>query len=367
MRSSNTPTPTPTPTQCTVYFHHLVFYPLQMLGAEVLSGSTPSNPQMKFPNGYGMHMIQEKTPAININAHLLSNKNLEPIEGSAALAHKQCNECYYGKHKGSQCTPEVSGTFKCCGDSASCTIATNDEYCHCTTNHKSSGTKTKYRIEVDMNISREIDKFKRIDMWTLTAPACHNNQKGVSVFEKEKPDNYCYHNTLPRAGGGSIFHKIDLQDDDDPLVKTKISMIAPASGLIVWGSGHLHTGGVSSELRINGKEVCTTEATYGTDSNEKTNARNEQNHLIAMGSCYDTAIYSDGGIRFNEGDVMTAESIYNGSINDDRFVGHGAAGEHKNVMSFFTMGVIFDGDSDWLTGKRNSASIRNNFVNIAGL
>jgi len=339
-----------------------------MLGAETLYGAKPSNPLMKFPNGYGMHMIQEKSPDIRINAHLLSNKNLEPIEGSAALANKQCNECYYGPNKGSECTTATSGTFKCCGDSPACTTATSDDYCHCTTKNNSSGTKTKYRIEVDMTISREIDKFKRVDIWSVTAPACHVNQKGVSVFEKETPDNYCYHNRLSTySGGGSLFHKIDLQDDDDPLVETKMNVIAPASGLIVYGVGHLHTGGVSASLRINGKEVCTTGTTYGTNSNEKTNARNEQNHLIATGSCYNTAIYNDGGVRFDEGDVITAESIYNGSSNDDRFVGHGAAGEHKNVMSYFCIGVIFDGNSDWLTEKRNTEALFNDFANTAGL
>eukprot|EP00751_Fragilariopsis_kerguelensis_P024702 CAMPEP_0170879196 /NCGR_PEP_ID=MMETSP0734-20130129/31558_1 /TAXON_ID=186038 /ORGANISM="Fragilariopsis kerguelensis, Strain L26-C5" /LENGTH=234 /DNA_ID=CAMNT_0011262207 /DNA_START=19 /DNA_END=721 /DNA_ORIENTATION=- len=86
-------------------------------GAEALTVS-PEKPGVKFPNGYGMHVIYDKEkPMIHINAHLLSNKNLEPIEGSAALAHKQCNECYYGPNKGLECTPQVSGTFKCCGDS----------------------------------------------------------------------------------------------------------------------------------------------------------------------------------------------------------------------------------------------------------
>merc|ERR1719491_2019651 len=352
-----------------VYFHHLIIDPLPMLGAETLYGSKPSNPLIKFPNGYGMHsVISEQIPSININAHLLSNKNLEPTDGSIALAHKQCNECYYGANKGSDCTTATSGTFKCCGDSPACTTATSDDYCHCTIKNKSSRTKTKYRIEVDMTISREIDKFKRVDMWTVTAPACHVNQKGTSIFEKLSPDNFCYHNTLlPYFGGASLFHKIDLQNDDDPLVETKMNVIAPASGLIVHGLGHLHTGGVSATLRINGKEVCTTGTTYGSNTNEKTNARNEQNHLIAIGSCYHTAIYNDGGVRFKEGDVITAESIYNGSINDDRFVGHGAAGEHKNVMSYFVLGVIFDGNSDWLTEKRNTKKLFNNFVNTAGL
>jgi len=96
-----------------VYFHHLIFHPVQMIGAEALTVS-PEKPGVKFPNGYGMHVIYDKEkPMIHINAHLLSNKNLEPIEGSAALAHKQCNECYWGPNKGSDCTPEFSYDSDC--------------------------------------------------------------------------------------------------------------------------------------------------------------------------------------------------------------------------------------------------------------
>ena len=53
-----------------------------------------------------------------MNAHVLSNKNLQPIEGSLDLARKQCNECYYAPGKGDLCVPETNGTFACCGDGA---------------------------------------------------------------------------------------------------------------------------------------------------------------------------------------------------------------------------------------------------------
>jgi len=366
-----------------VYLHHFTLLPLTMLGAEVLTRDE-SNPYMKFPDGYGLHVISDETPELKIGAHLLSNKNLAPIDGSIHLAHKHCNECYYAQGKGSDCTPEVTGTLKCCGDSQSCT--TGGESCACATtsnnnnnnnNDAATTTVTKYQIQVDWLISRDIDKFERIDQWAFAAPACHVNLHGDSIFKEYSPDNYCYNNTIANVymGGGSIFHQIELQDEDDnnddnhnnPYVETKISYIAPTSGTIVWAQSHLHTGGVNATLRLNGDIICSTEATYGTNMDEDTNARNEQNHLIQIESCYETDIFQNGGIRFNEGDVITTESIYNGGINDNRFVGYGAGGEHKNVMSMFFTGVVLEGDATYLTEKRTSINGFGDLDNTFGL
>lgn len=345
-----------------VYVHHMTFMPVGMLGAEVLT----ADPDF-YPKGYGYHVIAEEQPNIVLNAHLLSHKDLAPVDGSLALAHKLCNECYYAPGKGSDCTPEVSGTFKCCGDSKSCTI--DEESCLCATNGGYDEMETtKYRIQVDMLISRDIDKFKRIDSWTLAAPACHVNLKGDPVFETYKPDNFCYNNTLSTfTGDNSLFHHIELQDDDDPYVKTTVSSVAPTSGLIVSANSHLHTGGVNATLFINGKPLCHTGTIYGTDSNTTTNSRNEKNHLIHIESCDHAEFVKAGGYRFNAGDIFTMQSIYHGGRNDARLLGYGAAGEHKNVMSYFTTVNVFDGDAPYMTKKRTSFSAVGNLIHTLGL
>ena len=124
---------------------------------------------------------------------------------------------------------------------------------------------------------------------------------------------------------------------------------------------------IVATLRLNGELLCTSGTTYGTNNNPKTNARNEKNHLIAIASCYNTAIYTEKCLRFQRSDVFTIESVYNSSINDIRFSTTLVAGEHKNVMSDFNMGVVFEGDSSWVTEKRTSASLENNFVPVEGL
>ena len=74
-----------------VYFHHFSLYPFGMTGAELLTYSEEM-PYMKFADGYGF--IVRKDRDFHVNAHLLSNVDLEPIDGSLALAKKECNECY---------------------------------------------------------------------------------------------------------------------------------------------------------------------------------------------------------------------------------------------------------------------------------
>merc|ERR1712196_498807 len=118
---------------------------------------------------------------------------------------------------------------------------------------------------------------------------------------------------------------------------------------------------------INGKPICTTKTTYGTNSDEKTNARNERNHLIKIDNCNDADFYKAGGYRFNEGDIFTTQSIYHGGVKDDRFVGDGAAGEHLNVMSFFTPIIVFDGDAPFMTQKRTSFNKFGNIIHTLGL
>lgn len=348
-----------------VYFHHLTVHPFNMFGAEVLSRNG-TNPYMEFPIGYGLHVVYDEAPNLRVNAHLLSNKNLRPIDGSVAVARKQCNECYYGLGKGSDCTPELSGTFKCCGDSAACT--SGGEFCSCPTTRKTttataqlrpttiaSVATKRYRVLVDVLISRDVDKFQRVDQWNFAAPACHVNLVGDAVFTEYPPDNYC--NGTMFGTAGSLFHQIERQQDGkNPYILTKISNVAPSSGTMVWAQSHLHTGGVNATLKLNGEVICSTDTRYGTNPDPTTNARNEKNHLIEIHSCYDSILSGGGGggtnkniagIRFEEGDVFTTESIYNGSPNDPRFSERGAAGEHKNAMSMFFLGVVFDGTTPY--------------------
>jgi len=339
-----------------VYVHHFTINPFNMVGAEVLTRDEEM-PFVTLPHGYALHVRNDETPFLTTNAHLLSHKDIAPVNGSLPLAHKHCNECYYAEHKGSECTPELSGTFVCCGDSEACMAG---ELCLCATNEETDLTQTtKYKIEVDFLISRDIDKFQRVDQWNLAAPACSVSVNGGGIFAEYAEDNFCFSsNATLTFGGGSLFHQIP-QDDTNPYIYTKISLIAPHDGTIVSSVGHLHTGGINVTLRINGNIVCAAGTVYGTDSHLEGNAKNEQNHLIQIEPCTDI---DANPVSFHEADIFTLESVYYGGTDDERFHGYGAAGEHKNVMSMMFMGVVFEGDAGWLTDKHTSFNAWNDFV-----
>lgn len=327
-----------------VYFHHFSLYPFGMTGAELLTYSEEM-PYMKFADGYGF--IVRKDRDFHVNAHLLSNVDLEPIDGSLALAKKECNECYYAKGKGSDCTPELSGTFLCCGDSLACT--TGDEGCYCQTNSPIDTSKTtKYQIQVELLISKEVEKFQHVDLWTISAPAC-------STLKQYPADDFCSPDHMEGARGagqGSFFHQIE-GNNEEPEVKTKIDVLAPDGGVLTWMIAHIHSGARSASLLINDQVICVSDAVYGNNSDMTTNAYNEQNHLVHITPCF-----MDSVIRFEQGDKLTVESIYYAGEDDANFKGFGAGGEHKNVMSFFGLGTAFDGKKD---SNDYSSPLFNNF------
>jgi len=364
-----------------VYVHHLNILPINMLGAEVLNRDNEDDPYMRLPEGYALHVTDEETPYLRTNAHLLSNKNLAPIEGSQELAHKECNECYYAPTKGSDCTPEVSGTFLCCGDSPACTEGGEECFCPTTrmpTHTRGKSTTTKYTLELDVLVSTDIHKFQRVDQWNFAAPSCSVNIVGDSILEDYPSDSYCAKpSLLPKqytkamssahavlsTGDGALFHQV-YENNEAPYLRTSVSVLAPTGGKIVWAQSHLHTGGVNATLYKNGVPVCSTKAQHGTNEDSSTNARNERNHLIRISSCYDQI---KSGIRFEKDDVFTTESYYYAGTDDARFSNTLAAGEHRNVMSMFPTGVVFDGTSDFLTEHRTSFNEWNDFVHVAGL
>ena len=67
------------------------------------------------------------------------------------------------KGEGSDRTPELSGAFLCCGDSLAYT--TGDEGYYFQTNSAIDTSKTtKYQIQVELLISKEVEKFQHLDL-----------------------------------------------------------------------------------------------------------------------------------------------------------------------------------------------------------
>jgi len=134
-----------------VYVHHFSLLPLNMLGAEVLSrdggarDDDDDDPYMRLPPGTALRIAADERPHLSVNAHLLSNRNLAPIDGSLSRARKECNECYYSPTRGPDgwCTPENSGTFLCCGDAPVCSSSSEGgAFCGCAVTTTTTTTTT---------------------------------------------------------------------------------------------------------------------------------------------------------------------------------------------------------------------------------
>lgn len=297
-----------------VYLHHSTLKPIYSFGAETLSRKS-DDPILSFPDGYAMHVRNEIHPSLSFDTHILSNKNLAPIDGSLELARKECNECYYAPGKGPECTLEASGTNACCGHSHACMNGLAGE-CSCpVTTTAATKSTTKYRMEMDFLVSKDLDSFQNVNMWMLTAASCTN------------------------CGGGS-FHQVPQQSNEEPYYKSTSTLVSPASGTIVYAQSHLHTGGVNATIYRNGIPICSNTAEHGTNPDPSTNTGNEQNHIVSIDSCYDKI--SSTGIHLDIGDVLTTESYYYGGNDDARFSSELAAGEHKNAMSIVFVGIVFD-------------------------
>ena len=193
---------------------------------------------------------------------------------------------------------------------------------------------------------------------------------GDIIFEEYSTDNYCFNNTQNlefgsgEFGSGSLYNQIP-RDDDEPYVRTRISVISLQGGTVVWAVGHLHAGGVNTTLRINVEVVCNAGAVYGTVGGEGgPNTRNERNHLTRIEPCLEIEFT---GVCFDAGNFFTTESFYCGVANDGRFVRHGAAGKHKKATSMVFVGVVFEGDAEYLTKSRMYLNLWNDLVHVADL
>lgn len=291
-----------------VYIHHFFIHPHMASGSEDISAYY-EDPVWSFPDGYGIEVPAENFPKLAVFGHFISNKNLAPLNGSVGRARKECNECYYAPGKGNMCTPDQNGSFACCG------VKQTPTSCETTT---TDSTRTKYRLELNFLVSRNIESFKPITFWQLFGPLCDTYRGSACGAGGVK--------SLKGYGGGAAYFEVPELPNEEPYFKTEASIASPASGELFVSFAHLHTGAVNSTLYLNGEPVCTSIATHGTDPDPSTNVGNEQDHLVYISSC-------DHTIRFEVGDVWSWDSYYYGGLDDPRFSSPELAGARKRGLS----------------------------------
>lgn len=274
-----------------VYNHHWIVFdgkgnmgPCQSLGYKFGVGAESRGYPINFPAPYGT--ITDGTEQWSANIHLLRTVNMDPAWGV-----QKCIECH-GPNK--WCTAAQSGQFDCCDQGTWCPTVPGN----------SSGVanpKTYYMQYVVgwRPITAGVDK--PLNVYVLDASACQveyniaENPTGVHV--------------------------------------TELSWTAPASGTLVATVGHIHIGGFNITFSVNGKEVCTSVAQYGSEVGV---AGNEKGYVVAIKPCY---FDGPSAPRVEKGDTVSVRSLYSVSPTDPRSFAKGA---HECVMSLFYIAMHFD-------------------------
>ena len=187
-------------------------------------GAESRNSPVTFPPRFGYH-VQNGT-YWGANIHLLRTEGL--AGDNPFRAAKECNECYYSPGKGEGCTPKHNGTFACCGE-----VGSKDAHMSCAVGPNPPAARD-YQLRYTFNYTHEMAKVRRVYVGTIAAPSCQ------------------------------VFYSV-LRNDTQPVNHVGYSLSAPARMTVLFSVGHLHSGGVNISLSVNGKAVCTSFPTYGTE------------------------------------------------------------------------------------------------------
>jgi len=113
------------------------------------------------------------------------------------------------------------------------------------------------------------------------------------------------------------------------------------AGNLVWGYTHMHAGGISSTMSVNGKPHCTSVPQIGTDANNTPG--NEQGFVVKISECVDQRKYNNS-VRLSKGDVVSVTALYDVDAASKRnFPMPG--GKHGGTMAMFFTWTECDDDT----------------------
>jgi hypothetical protein len=264
------------------------------IGAE--SRKTPA----QFPDGYGYVVSADDANDWSANIHLLHTFGLS---GDDLTAARQCNECYYADTKGSMCTPDLNGTFYCCGQDCAA------DTCYCpTTDDVDMSVKTTYYLSYQVNYTYDLDCITPLDVGVLTTP-------------------------VDADGNCQLFYGV-YQNDDEPETLASSEWESPGSVELVYAVGHQHVGALNISLFINDEFVCASYPRYGESEGVP---GDELGYLVEMTTCVDKD--KTGSIDVQQGDKIRLDSWYWVGSTDDRLSPY-PGGTHLNVMGYMYLGYV---------------------------
>lgn len=259
-------------------------------------GAETRNAPTIFPDGYG-HYVHNYT--IGSNIHLLRTTDLlDDVNGQ-----KECAECWYDEYK--NCLPQQNGTFSCCFSDSMCKVKPDAD----------KSVKVYY-LQYTIIYTRQMDMIKELAIIKSLTPNC----------------SYSY-NALPpnssNAAQGAVnegrpgFHHLATH-----------SVVAPDDANLLWAMPHMHTGMINGTILLNGKVVCVSYPTYGTEIDVP---GNEKGHLVNITECIGQYAPVKDPVKIKKGDIISSLSYYETGPVDKR-IEPTPAGPHLVVMGYFQMG-----------------------------
>lgn len=279
-----------------VYDHHWIVAPHgfrnslcdgpdYVFGVGAESRRTP----VRIPKGYGF--VTDNAETWGANIHLLRT---EYLEGEAALAAKECNECYYAPGKG--CLREQNGTFDCCGD----TDLHAEPYNRCPVAADAPNASVSYQLRYTVNTTA-VGDVKPARVGVLTTPDC---------------------NTYYAVEG----------NDDEPEQLSSTEFTVPKDSEILTAIGHQHVGALNVSMFLNGDFVCASYPKYGSTFGVP---GDELGYLVEISYCFEKDD-ADQPLIVRQGDTLRIDSWYYAGSDDPR-IAPLPGGTHLNVMGYMYM------------------------------
>jgi hypothetical protein len=287
----------------------------------------------KIPEGYGLQRIGAKGYCganlhwINVEDLKLNWEGMNDPKGDHGAAVKNCAECGYAPGRSPECPTFMDGSFACCFTTSRCPV--NNPHDH---------KRRSYRLKYQITWTRDIVSRKGLRIHLIDLSGGSHFDKGQLIFGVEWNTD----KGLNNAGDHQACNETVCTMTESVTVGTETNFESGlCAGKLIWGYTHMHAGGISSTMSINGKPHCTSIPQVGTDPNNTPG--NEQGFVVKISECVDHYKYNNS-VRLNKGDVVSVTALYDVEKTSRRnFPMPG--GKHGGVMAMFFTWTECDDDT----------------------
>jgi hypothetical protein len=279
-----------------------------------------------FPDGFGMKRIGASGQCF-ANIHVMRTEDLKTSwrglndpKGNLGAAMKNCHECGYAPGRSFMCHEPLDGTFACCFSDSRCPV--NNPHDH--------STKT-YHLKYEVQWTRDVTKLKHITTaFTDMRNVLTLTEWNVAPFAKASgliPGTPA----LPLSGKQTCNATVCTNSNHWIVGEGIGKQFNFCPGKMLWSYMHMHTGAISSTMKVDGVPICQTTPVYGTDPNNTPG--NEKGFAVKFNPCIDNDNRGDG-IHLKKGqriDLDTVHDVDPQSTRSEPFPG----GKHGGVMGLF--------------------------------